>query len=345
MGSNRGNVADERILLAHGGGGELMKRLLAEHILPKLGNDLLDPLTDAAVLPFPGRRLCLTTDAFVVQPLVFPGGDIGTLAVCGTVNDLAMMGATPLALSLAIVLDEGLPLATLDRVIASVAAEAGRADVRIATGDTKVLERRSQAEPGMTITTAGVGALAQGVDLRAARVEPGDVLIVSGGIAEHGLAVLSAREGLSFETDLRSDAASLHGLVAELLRSEVDVKFLRDPTRGGLAGLLADLAEEAGCGVEIEEADVPILPVVLHTAEMLGLDPLTVANEGKLVAVVPVEKVEKALATLRAHPLGRRAAVIGRCVSADPPLVELQTRAGGRRIVQRPYGEELPRIC
>lgn len=338
-------MSDERILQAHGGGGELTRRLLAEHVLPHLGNDLLDPLTDGAMLVRPAGRICLTTDAFVVQPLVFPGGDIGRLAVCGTVNDLAMMGGTPLALSLAMVLEEGLPIAMLDAVLRSVAAAAREAGVAVATGDTKVIERGGSNEPGMTITTAGVGAVADDVDLRAARVVPGDVVIVSGRIAEHGLAVMSAREGLAFETELLSDVAPLNGLVADLLAAEVDVKFLRDPTRGGVAGLLADLAEDAGCTIEAEEEAIPISPVALNTAEMLGLDPLTVANEGKLIAVVPSADAAKALAALRANALGRHAAVIGRCTDAAPPLVELLTRVGGRRIVQRPYGEELPRIC
>jgi hydrogenase expression/formation protein HypE len=338
-------MADERILQAHGGGGELTRRLLAEHVLPLLGNDLLNPLTDGAMLARPDGRICFTTDAFVVTPLVFPGGDIGTLSVCGTVNDLAMMGAKPMALSLAMVLEEGLAVETLDAVLRSIAAAAKQAGVAVATGDTKVVERSGANQPGMTITTAGVGVVADDVNLRADRVRAGDVVIVSGRIAEHGLAVMSAREGLAFETELLSDVAPLNGLVADVLAADVDVKFLRDPTRGGLAGLLADLAEDTGCSIEIEEDAIPISPVALHTAEMLGLDPLTVANEGKLVTVVSVNDAEKALSALRKNPLGNRAAVIGKCTEATPPLVELITRAGGKRVVQRPYGEELPRIC
>ncbi|MBN1943015.1 MAG: hydrogenase expression/formation protein HypE [Phycisphaerae bacterium] len=338
-------MSQERILQAHGGGGELTRRLLAAHVLPRLGNEWLNPLTDGAILPRPGGRICFTTDAFVVQPLAFPGGDIGVLAVCGTVNDLAMMGARPLALSLAMVLEEGLPIATLDTVLDSVAAAARQAGVAIVAGDTKVIERGAAAQPGMTITTAGLGEVSDSVDLRAARVAPGDVVIISGRIAEHGLAVMSAREGLTFETELLSDVAPLNGLTADLLAAGVDVKFLRDPTRGGLAGLLADLADEAGWSVEIEEAKIPISPAALHTADLLGLDPLTVANEGKLLAVVPASDAETAIQALRRHPLGRHAALIGRCTDSAPPLVELLTRAGGRRLVQRPYGEELPRIC
>ena len=335
---------DERIVLAHGGGGELTRRLLAERVLPKLANDLLDPLTDAAVLARPGGRVCMTTDAFVVQPLEFPGGDIGRLAVCGTVNDLAVMGAVPIALSLALILEEGLPLAALDRIVASIAAAAAEAGVVVATGDTKVIEHGGSG--GLTITTAGLGELADGVALSTGTIAPGDAILVTGRIAEHGLAVMSARQGLGLRTDLRSDVAPLGGLARAMLGTGGAVKFLRDPTRGGLAGVLADLAEATRLGVEIDEAAVPISPAARHAAELLGLDPLTVANEGKIVAVVAAADVEKVLAACRAHPLGAKAAAIGRIgPAADWPLVELITRAGGRRIVQRPYGEELPRIC
>jgi hydrogenase expression/formation protein HypE len=334
---------DERIVMAHGGGGELTRRLLEERVIPKLANELLNPLTDSAVLDRPAGRICMTTDAFVVQPLEFPGGDIGRLAVCGTVNDLAVMGATPRALSLALIIEEGLPLSTFDRVIDSIAATAEEADVVIATGDTKVVERRGG--DGMTITTAGLGEMRDDASLDAGRIEAGDVLIVSGGIAEHGLAVMSAREGLAFETELLSDAAPLGGLVAALLDSGADVKFLRDPTRSGLAGVLADLTEETSLTVEVDEENIPITAVALHTAEMLGLDPLTVANEGKVVAVVAGADAERALTACRSHPLGASGAIVGRFTDATPPLVELITRSGGRRMVTRPYGEELPRIC
>ena len=338
------NPNAERIVLAQGGGGELTRRLLAERIVPRLANDLLDPLTDSAVLDRPGGRICLTTDAFVVQPLEFPGGDIGRLAVCGTVNDLAVMGAVPKALSLALILEEGLPIAMLERIVDSIAAAAAEADVVIATGDTKVVEHRGSG--GMTVTTAGIAELADDVDLNAAEIRPGDAILISGRIAEHGLAVMSAREGVSFRTSIVSDVAPLTGLVQAMLASGAGVKFLRDPTRGGLAGVLADLAEETSLCVEIDEAAVPLSPAARHASELLGLDPLTVANEGKVVAVVEAGDAEKLLTACRAHPLGADGAVIGRFgEKADWPLVELLTRAGGRRIVQRPYGEELPRIC
>ncbi len=336
-------VTDERIILAHGGGGESTRQLLSGHVLPKLANELLNPLTDSAVLDVPAGRICLTTDAYTVQPIVFPGGDIGRLAVCGTVNDLAVMGARPIALSLAMVLEEGLDLRTLDAIMDSIASAAKEASVPIATGDTKVVEHARG--DGLTITTSGLGLIGDGVSPAMGRVGEGDAILVNGGIAEHGLAVMSAREGLGMETQLLSDVAPLAGLVAVLLESGCDVKFLRDPTRGGLAGVLADLAEGTSMSIEVREADIPLTPIARHMAELLGLDPLTVANEGKLLAVVAADDADKALAAMRDHPLGRSAAVIGSVTDASPPLVELVTRAGGRRIVQRPYGEELPRIC
>jgi len=317
----------ETILLAHGGGGELTQRLLAERILPKLANELLAPLGDAAVLGRPAGRLAFTTDAYVVQPLVFPGGDIGRLAVCGTVNDLAVMGAEPRALSLALVIEEGLAIATLEAVVDSIAGAAREAGVVVATGDTKVVERGRG--DGLTITTSGVGVVPDGVRLGLDRVAPGDAVLLSGRIAEHGLAVMSVREGLGFETELTSDVAPLGGLTAAL-RAAGDVKFLRDPTRGGLAGLLGDISEGAGVGVEVHEDAVPIAPAARHAADLLGLDPLAVANEGKCVAVVAADDAEAVLAACRAHPLGRHAAVVGRVVKADVPLVELVTRVGGQ---------------
>jgi hydrogenase expression/formation protein HypE len=330
-------------MLAHGGGGELTRRLLEERLLPKLGNDLLGPLGDGAVLPPAPGRLCLTTDAYVVKPLEFPGGDIGRLAVCGTVNDLAVMGARPLALTLAMVIEEGLPMEVLDRIIDSIALATTEAGVKIATGDTKVVEHVHG--DGMTITTAGLGEIREGVHLATSRIDAGDRIILTGSIAEHGLAVMSARESLGMESRLESDVAPLWSLVDALLESCVELKFLRDPTRGGVAGVLADLVDETGLGLEIIEDSLPITQAVRHTAELLGLDPLTVANEGKIVAVVGKNEVDSMLAACHAHPLGRHAACVGGIVKRDPPLAEMITGIGGRRIIQRPYGEELPRIC
>jgi hydrogenase expression/formation protein HypE len=336
----------DQIMLAHGGGGELMARLIRERFLPHFGNPTLDRLTDGAVLPRPAGDLVFTTDSYVVTPLEFPGGDIGRLAVAGTVNDLAVMGATPLALSLALILEEGLPLDVLDRVLASIAATAREAGVPIATGDTKVIERRTPTgAPGLFINTAGIGQQRPGLMLDARRIAPGDAVLVSGRIAEHGLTIMSLRAGIAFESTLRTDAAPLHGLIGAVLDSGAAVRFMRDPTRGGLAGVLADIATDSGLSVDIREADVPLSVTARHAAEMLGLDPLTVANEGKVVFVVAGADAPRALAACRAHPLGQAAALIGAVVDRQPPLVELLTRAGGRRIVQRPYGEELPRIC
>ncbi len=336
-------TADERIVLAHGGGGELTQRLVAERFLPKLGNALLSPLTDSAVLDLSAGRAAMTTDAYVVQPLEFPGGDIGRLAVCGTVNDLAVMGARPLALSLAMILEEGLELAVLDRIVDSIAAAAAEAGVVVATGDTKVVERRRG--DGLMIATAGIGEMTGEIRQGRGRIRAGDVLLINGPIAEHGLAVMSAREGLRFETDLRSDVAPLNGLIAGLLACGADVRWMRDATRGGLAAVAADIAEASGLSVELDEAAIPMTRTARHASELLGLDPLLVANEGKVVVVVARSDAGRALAAMRDHPLGCHAAVIGRVTEARPAVVELATCAGGRRLVQRPYGEELPRIC
>jgi hydrogenase expression/formation protein HypE len=338
------------ITRAHGGGGEMTRLLIEEHILPRLGNRLLNPLTDGAILPAISGRPVFTTDAFVVQPLEFPGGDIGRLAVCGTVNDLAVMGAVPRALSLALIAEEGLPLPTLDRILDSIAQAAKEADVQIATGDTKVVERRHTAVPegrsdGLWITTAGIGELRNDVHLSTGRIQCGDAILVSGRIAEHGLAVMSAREGLGFESGVVSDVAALHELVAVCLQSGADVRFMRDPTRSGLAGVLTDLAESTGLSIDLREDALPLSRSAWHLAEALGLDPLTVANEGKVVAVVAAEDAPRLRAACRAHPLGQHAEIIGEFSPATPPLVELLTSAGGRRVVRRPYGEELPRIC
>ena len=343
-------TTDERIVLAHGGGGQLMQDLIRGRVLPRLGNELLAPLGDGACLGQVVGELVFTTDSYVVVPLRFPGGDIGRLAVCGTVNDLAMMGAQPVALSLAMVLEEGLPLALLDEILDSVAAAASEAGVRVATGDTKVIERRpgqvwGAADGGLVINTAGVGTREVGYAPEVGAVNPGDAILINGKLAEHGLAVVSVREGLEFATTLRSDVAPLNSLVSAVLAAGVRPGFMRDPTRGGLAALLVDIAEATGVTVEIEERSLPMSATARHAAELLGLDPLTVANEGKCVMVVAPEEAPRALAVLRGHPLGRQAAVIGRVTEAAGPAVELLTGTGGRRMVQRPYGEELPRIC
>lgn len=349
-----GSESGERVQLAHGGGGAATKQLIEELILPRLANPLLDPLTDGALLDVAGGgRLCVTTDASVVQPLEFPGGDIGRLAVCGTVNDLSMMGAEPLALTISLIIEEGLPMALLGRVLDSIAAAAREAGVPVAAGDTKVIERQcagrsgegTAREPGLFVSTAGIGRQRDGVELGVERIAVGDVVCVSGCIADHGLALMALREGLAIDSALVSDVAPLASLAAALCALGPGLRFLRDPTRGGLGGVLADIAEGTSCSVEVQESAIPLAGPTRHVAELLGIDPLTVANEGKLVAVCAPELAETLLATCRAHPLGRDAALIGHVTATTPALVELQTIAGGRRIVRRAYGEELPRIC
>lgn len=341
--------ANQCVMLAHGGGGELTNRLIQERFLPALSNERLAPLTDGAVLPRPAGQVVFTTDSYVVTPLEFPGGDIGRLAVAGTVNDLAVMGAEASSISLGLILEEGLPFDVLDRIVASIATTAKEAEVEVVTADTKVIERRAAADDsardGVFINTAGIGYLRPGISLDAKRVRPGDVVMVNGMIADHGLAVMSVRSGIEFDTELRSDAAPLNHLLSAVFDTDADIKFLRDATRGGVAGVLADISEACGLSVEIEEPHVPISPTARHAAEMLGLDPLTVANEGKVVCVVAQTDADSVLNAMRQHPLGRQAACIGRVAERQPPLVELITRASGRRIIQRPYGEELPRIC
>ena len=318
--------------------------LIEQVILPALGGQTAGELTDAARLGEIGP-VALTTDSYVVQPLEFPGGDIGKLAVCGTINDLAVSGAEPVALTFSLVLAEGLSIDLLTRVLASAGETARAAGVDIVTGDTKVLPRG--ALDGMVINTAGVGRINAKADLGFGRIESGDAIVLSGVLAEHGLAVMSQREGLAFATELKSDCAALHELTAALIDElGADLRFMRDPTRGGLAATLVDVARACGRNVEISEADLPGHPTVRAAADMLGLDVLTVANEGKLVAVVAGAAADRAVEVLRRFELASSAAAIGRIGPAsDSFLVEMITSVGGRRVVQMPYGEELPRIC
>jgi hydrogenase expression/formation protein HypE len=337
--------ARDRILLAHGGGGELMRELIRQEILPALGGERGAILADSALLAdLPRGPLAFTTDSYVVKPLFFPGGDIGRLAVSGTVNDLAVVGARPRALSLAFIVEEGFPLADFRRVLASVGGTAREAGAPVVTGDVKVVERGGA--DGLFINTAGVGVVPEGVRLGAERVEPGDSVLLSGPIGNHGVAVLSAREGIAFETTVESDVAPLGGLAeAVMTASGASVHWMRDPTRGGLAATLAELAEDARVELTVTEARIPVLAGVRAACELLGLDPLVVANEGKLVAVVSAGAAEAALAALQRHRLGAKAALIGRVSTRGEGRVVLETRSGGRRLVELPYGEELPRIC
>jgi hydrogenase expression/formation protein HypE len=338
---------DERIVLGHGSGGRLTADLIARVFLPLLDNPHLRAAEDAAVLPLSelgdATELAFTTDTHVVKPLFFPGGDIGRLAVCGTVNDLAVMGAEPRWLSCGFLLEEGLPLADLVRVVTSIRDAALEAGVLVVTGDTKVVERG--AVDGMAITTAGVGGIAPGRAARAAHIRPGDAILLSGSLGDHGIAVLAARGDLAFRTDLRSDAAPLGGLIAAMAGTGASLHALRDPTRGGLAASLGELAAQSGTGMIIQEEALPVRPEVASACEMLGFDPLHVANEGKLVACVPQADAERVLAAMRAHPLGGQACQIGRVVAEPPGRVLLETPFGGTRIVDVPAGELLPRIC
>lgn len=330
-----------RLLLAHGGGGKLMHELLAKRVLPALDGGLLAQQGDAAILQAGPLRLAFTTDSYVVSPLVFPGGDIGQLAVCGTVNDLAMVGATPLWLSCSLIIEEGLPLEVLEAQLASLRRTADAAGVEIATGDTKVVERGKG--DGLYINTAGIGLIEHGQHLLPASVSAGDVILLSGDVGRHGMAIMARREGLAFDSEIESDAACLHRAVAALLAQPGPLHCLRDLTRGGLAAALHEIAASAGLAIEIDERAVPVAPPVAAACEILGLDPLHVACEGRFIAVLPEASAEAALAALRATPEGAEARLIGR-VSAGGGVV-LNSRIGTRRVLSLPSGEQLPRIC
>jgi hydrogenase expression/formation protein HypE len=336
-------IREERISMAHGAGGKATRTLVEALFLPAFRNPLLEPLEDQAVFSVDGTRLAFTTDSFVVSPLFFPGGDIGDLAVNGTVNDLAMSGARPLHLSAAFVLEEGFPIDDLRRIASSMAAAAVRAGVQVVTGDTKVVER-GKAD-GCYVTTAGVGVIDRPVQLAAANARAGDAVIVSGPVGDHGVTILLARGELELESDLGSDTAPLAGLVAGLLDATTGVRCLRDATRGGVATIANEVASAAGVAVVLDEAAVPVRPEVRGACELLGIDPLYVACEGRMVVVVDGGEAEAALDALRSHPVGRDAARIG-TVRDDPPgLVLLRTEFGGTRIVDLLIGDPLPRIC
>jgi len=335
----------DKILLAHGAGGRLSHDLVHDLFLPHFPAPALAKLDDSAVVE-PGTgpgRLAFTTDCHVVKPLFFKGGDIGRLAVCGTVNDLAMVGATPLYLSAGFVLEEGLDLEILRKVVASMKASADEARVEIVAGDTKVVEKGEADQ--LFVTTAGVGVVPEGVDISASNARPGDVVLLSGSIGDHGIAVLSEREGLAFRTQLTSDVAPLNRLVSAMVEVSREIHVLRDPTRGGLATSLNEIALQSGVTIRISEADIPVHDGVRAACEMLGYDPLYVANEGKLVAVVASDDAEKLLEVMRGDPLGREATIIGEVTGQAAAKVLLTTRIGGTRIVDMLAGEMLPRIC
>jgi hydrogenase expression/formation protein HypE len=332
-----------RVDMSHGSGGRAMAQLVEQIFTAAFDNPWLDQRNDQALLPRPEGRIVMSTDCHVVSPLFFPGGDIGCLSVHGTVNDVAMSGARPLWLAAGFILEEGFPLADLKRIVDSMALAAREAGVPIVTGDTKVVE--AGKGDGIFITTTGVGVVAQGLQISGDRARPGDRIIVSGTIGDHGMAVMSLRESLAFGTDLRSDTAALHGLVAAMVTAVPGIRALRDPTRGGLATTLNEIASQSGAGMLIDEAAVPVRRQVTAACELLGLDPLYVANEGKLVAIVPPEDASLLLSTMLAHPLGRNAALIGEVVADPHHFVQMSTRFGGKRIVDWLSGDQLPRIC
>ena len=341
--SKRLNVSGGRVEMAHGGGGRAMSQLIEELFQAALSNPWLAEGNDAAALEIPGGRLAMATDSHVVSPLFFPGGDIGSLAVHGTVNDVAMGGAEPLYLAAGFILEEGFPLADLKRIVESMAAAAEEAGVSVVTGDTKVVEQGKG--DGVYINTTGIGRRLEGIEVGPDRCRPGDVLVVNGPVGDHGVAILSEREDIGFGTELRSDTASLNGLVAAMAEAAPGLRCLRDLTRGGLAAALNELAQQSGVAMRLREADLPVREAVHAACEFLGLDPLYSACEGRLVAVCPPEEAEALVAAMRAHPLGVEAAVVGDVAASDRPWVEMTTTFGGTRLVDWIHGEQLPRIC
>lgn len=337
------NLRDGSVDMTHGSGGRAMAQLIEELFVRHFDNDLLRKANDQAAFDVAAGRLVMSTDGHVISPLFFPGGDIGSLAVHGTVNDVAMAGARPLYLSAGFILEEGFPLADLDRIVASMAAAAKRAGVPVVTGDTKVVERGKG--DGVFVTTTGVGQVPVGVDISGDRARPGDAIIVSGCIGDHGVAVMSSRENLTFETAIESDSAALHTLVADMVGAVPGIHCLRDPTRGGLATTLNELAQQSGVGMQLDEQAIPVRAGVLAACELLGLDPLYIANEGKLVCICARDDAVRLLDVMHAHALGGDAAMIGEVVDDPHGFVRMQTGFGGSRIVDWLSGEQLPRIC
>ncbi len=329
--------------MSHGAGGRATAELVRDLFVRHFDNAMLRAGNDQALFMPPAGRLVMSTDAHVVSPLVFPGGDIGALAVHGTINDVAMAGARPLYLAAAFILEEGFRLADLEHIVVSMAAASREAGVPIVTGDTKVVEKGKG--DGVFITTTGVGVVPDGVDIAGDRARPGDLVLVNGSLGDHGIAILSKRENLAFETEIRSDSAALHTLVSAMVEAVPGIRVLRDPTRGGLAATLNEIARQSRVGFRLNEAAIPFKPDVLAACELLGLDPLYVANEGKLVAICGPEHADRLLAVMRAHPLGRDAALIGSAVADDHAFVQMETAFGGSRIVDWLAGEQLPRIC
>ena len=337
------DLKNGRIEMIHGAGGRAMNQLIEELFVAAFDNELLAQGNDQAAFDPPPGHLVVSTDGYVILPMFFPGGDIGSLAVHGTVNDVAMGGARPLYLTASFIIEEGLPLADLKRIVDSMAKASKEAGVPVVTGDTKVVEKGKG--DGVFITTTGIGVVSDGVNISGDRARPGDTVLLSGSIGDHGVAVLSQREGLSFETEIVSDSAALHGLVANMVAPVPDIHCLRDPTRGGLAATLNELARQSGVGMEIREDAIPVKPAVKGACELLGIDPLNLANEGKLVAICAAEDAGELLAAMRAHPLGREAARIGEVADDNRMLVIMETAFGGNRVIDWLTGGQLPRIC
>lgn len=335
--------AKDTVLLGHGSGGKLSAELVRDIFLPAFRNPALSRLDDQAIVNVNGSLLAVTTDSFVVKPLFFPGGDIGSLAVHGTVNDLAMGGARPLFISAAFILEEGLPMPTLRRVVDSLQRAASAAAVQVVTGDTKVVEKGNA--DGLFINTTGIGVVPEGLTLSANRAQPGDKVLLSGSIGNHGIAILAQREGLEFESSIVSDSAALHTLTARMLEVSHNIRCMRDPTRGGLSSTLNEIAEQSQVTIEIEESAIPICDEVKGACELLGLDPLYVANEGKLVAVVASRDADRVVDAMRQHPLGSQARIIGTVLAENPGIVIMRTPLGTTRIVDMLAGDQLPRIC
>ncbi len=331
------------IVLGHGGGGQLSSELIEHVFLPAFGNEHLDGLGDSSVLELPPGRVAMSTDSFVVRPRLFPGGNIGELAINGTVNDVAMSGAVPLYISVAMILEEGLPISELAWLADAMARAAKTAGVQIVTGDTKVVDRGHG--DGVYINTTGIGVVPDGVDIHPRNIRPGDAVLVNGTIGDHGMAIMSVREGLEFESTIKSDTAALNGLIAELLEADLDVRALRDPTRGGLAATLNEFAVAAQVGIRVDEAKLPVERAVASACEMLGMDPFYVANEGKVVVVVPADQADRAIDVMRANELGVNAARVAEVVDAHPGMVVAKTGLGATRVVDTQVGEQLPRIC
>ncbi len=331
------------IVMGHGGGGKLSSELVEHLFLPAFSNEYLEGLGDAAVFELPPGRVAMSTDSFVVRPRIFPGGDIGELAINGTVNDVAMAGAVPIYVSVAFILEEGMPIAELAAIVQSMAKAAEHAGVKLVTGDTKVVDRGHG--DGIYINTTGIGVLREGIDIHPSKVRPGDVVLISGTIGDHGMAIMSVREGLEFESTIQSDSAALNHMVAALLDAKIEVRAMRDPTRGGLAATLNEIATAADAGVVVEERSVPVERAVASACEMLGMDPFYVANEGKMVVVIPADQVDQALEIMHADELGGNAVAIGEIVAGHPGMVVAKTAFGATRVVDTQVGEQLPRIC